>query len=389
MIVKDAEAAAHHHERHAGLDQPPGQQRLFAEAIAAVGVPQPVRLLLDLQGRTRFAGQDHRQRLPSVMVHPLHRPADVQVAPQSIELHAQRVAVLGTGHVHARRQFQPADQVSLGNRLVLGPQMAGAPHVGMPKRVGRVGHADEGRHLRVVGPAKAGGESAHRRIAPHERAGRGGFQVLPSRGVAGLHHGGMMIDAIAAIDRADHRHAVEQARLQRQVFAKANAGHYGGNRAERPPHLHRSIGLGVPRIEMTGAAGEPEENHRLAAGLAAAGGLGSSPQHDRQRQTGDARQARLEKPPSRADLNQIAAGWLQQGPSSCGKVLRGVLGARKTVGHDSSCVRIEDQITSQSLTAPPSLLGGPHDFALPSARPLTRPRRACSVERMIEKRASQ
>jgi hypothetical protein len=37
-----------------------------------------------------------------------------------------------------------------------------------------------------------------------------------------------------------------------------------------------------------------------------------------------------------------------------------------------------------SSAAPPSLLGGPHDSALPSARPLTRPRRACSVERMIE-----
>ena len=37
-----------------------------------------------------------------------------------------------------------------------------------------------------------------------------------------------------------------------------------------------------------------------------------------------------------------------------------------------------------TLTAPPSLLGGPHDSALPAAKRLTRPRRACSVERMIE-----
>ena len=88
-----------------------------------------------------------------------------------------------------------------------------------------------------------------------------------------------MIDAVATIDRADHRHAVEQARLQRQMFAKADAGHLSGNRAERAPRLRRSIGLGVPRIEMTRTAGEPEENHRLAAGLAAAGGLGSCPQN--------------------------------------------------------------------------------------------------------------
>src|SRR5262245_45379861 len=48
MIIEDAKAAADHHERHPGLNQPPREQGLFAKAVASVGVAESLGLLLDL-----------------------------------------------------------------------------------------------------------------------------------------------------------------------------------------------------------------------------------------------------------------------------------------------------------------------------------------------------
>ena len=64
------------------------------------------------------------------MVHPGHRVADVQVAPQAVELPAQPCTVLGPSHADAAGQRQPARQFVASDRLVSAAQRAGPQDVG-------------------------------------------------------------------------------------------------------------------------------------------------------------------------------------------------------------------------------------------------------------------
>ena len=207
VIVEDAEAAADDHEGDACLDQPAGQKGLFAEAVAAVGVADSVGLPLDFDGFSGLAGEDHVEGLAVVLIEPGHRVAGIQLAPQAVELAPQSVAILGARDAHPFGHVEAADEVGFANGVVGGAQVARAPNIGIPQRIVGFGHADEGRHLAIVGSAELGGEGTHRGIASLQRAGETGLQILKRLRVARLHHGTVMIVAVAAIDRTDVRPA--------------------------------------------------------------------------------------------------------------------------------------------------------------------------------------
>ena len=61
VVIKVAENGAHGHKRDPGLDETPRQERLFPKAIAAVGIPDTIRLLIQTERPLRLAGQDHGQ----------------------------------------------------------------------------------------------------------------------------------------------------------------------------------------------------------------------------------------------------------------------------------------------------------------------------------------
>ncbi len=149
----------------------------------------------------------------------------------------------------------------------------------------------------------------------------------------------MMIVTVAAIDRTEDGQPVENAGLQRQVLAEADARNFRGDRGEGPADFDGRLGLGIPRIEMTGTAGQPEENDGPPSRPILRSGLGSTTQHVGQRQAGDACQAGLQEPPSGADVNQIGPGRLQQSPLPGNEVLDHVSATHKFFGHDCSSAR--------------------------------------------------
>ena len=53
------------HQRHAGLDQPPGQQHALAPAVAAVAVAHGRRLLVEVERRPRRPAAEQVERLPA------------------------------------------------------------------------------------------------------------------------------------------------------------------------------------------------------------------------------------------------------------------------------------------------------------------------------------
>ena len=115
-------------------------------------------------------------------------------------------------------------------------------------------------NTRLVRPSKPRGERAHRRVT----AAVGERWRLRQR-VAGLHGGGVMIAAFPAIHGADQGQPVHDTGLQRQVLAHSEAGDLGVDRPKRTANLDGGTGFGVPRIDVAGTAGEPEENHRSFA----------------------------------------------------------------------------------------------------------------------------
>ena len=88
VIIENSEGAADRHKGDAGFDQTPGQQSALAQAVAAIDLANPLRLLIDPERLPRLAGHDNFQCLPAVMVHPVHGVAGVEVAAQVVELPA-------------------------------------------------------------------------------------------------------------------------------------------------------------------------------------------------------------------------------------------------------------------------------------------------------------
>ena len=72
-----------------------------------------------------------------------------------------------------------------------------------------------------------------------------------------------LVVAVPAVHRADDRELVEHRRLLRQVLAERDAGQPGGDDAEGAAVLERAVGLGVPGVDLAGAAGHPEQDDAL------------------------------------------------------------------------------------------------------------------------------
>ena len=106
-----------------------------------------------------------------------------------------------------------------------------------------------------------GNNRANGRVLLGNGVGTGfGFQVRC------LEHRVWLMVAVPGIHRADDCELIEHARKLRQVLAYLYAGQPGGNHAKGAPVFNRPVWLGVKRINMTGAAGHPEQDHRLVAG---------------------------------------------------------------------------------------------------------------------------
>ena len=102
-----------------------------------------------------------------------------------------------------------------------------------------------------------------------------------------------LVVAKRGIHRADDGQLVHQGRLLRQVLAEAHAGKLRGDRAERPADSDRRIRLHVPRIDMAGAAGHPNQDDALAARQCVAGCRCSSAARSRSANDNPAKPARL------------------------------------------------------------------------------------------------
>src|SRR2546422_933453 len=125
----------------------------------------------------------------------------------------------------------------------------------------------------------------------------------------------MMIRAFAAIDGSNNGQTVENARLQRQMFAYANAWHLCANGAEWSAFLDRRFGLRIPRIQVTWAAGEPKQNHGLEIRPGSGARFSTTAQDVGQREARDTGDPRLQKPPPRTDTNQVGGGRWQLSPA--------------------------------------------------------------------------
>ena len=135
--------------------------------------------------------------------------------------------------------------------------------------------------------------------------------------LAGLEDLVRLVVAVPGVHRADDRELVEHRRLLRQVLAEQDAGQPGGDDAERAAVLERAVGLGVPGVDLAGAAGHPEQDDGLASPdrPARLGGAGPVAEQVRQAQPGQARQAGLEQlrrlattsPPAPAGLRSAKA----------------------------------------------------------------------------------
>jgi hypothetical protein len=87
------------------------------------------------------------------------------------------------------------------------------------------------------------------------------------------------------------------------VLAEKNAGQPGGDRGERSTILERTIRFGVPCIDVTGAAGHPEEDHGAVRGEGSnrAGAGITGEEQSGKGKTGAASEACLEEAAARSD----------------------------------------------------------------------------------------
>src|SRR5579883_905498 len=92
-------------ERHAAFNEPPGQEAALTEKVAAIGIPQFVRLLLEIE-RLDGGGTHHRDSTPISSAMALG--GDAGVLGEKFLLHLVKHGKPGIGAlgVHVARQIE-------------------------------------------------------------------------------------------------------------------------------------------------------------------------------------------------------------------------------------------------------------------------------------------
>ncbi len=271
-------------EGDAGLDEAAGEHCLLTPEVLAVAVADGLGLLGEVERLAGAATEEKLDGLAVVDVQGVELAGTFQLAAEAVEVAEQGAAVEEAVLREAGRQaeevaggFAAGIDADVGiNRepgSVVGDEgvVAAAEVTG----VGEVGtgglKGDVRGHARSVGPAVLGDDGADGGVlvALGIDAG-GGESVAGLEGLVGL------VIAAGGIDGAEDRELVEHGRLLRQVLADDHAGDLRLDDAEGAAVLDGSVGLGVPGVDLTGAAGHPEEDDGLvvrAEGLAFLGGL--------------------------------------------------------------------------------------------------------------------
>ncbi len=168
----------------------------------------------------------------------------------------------------------------------------------------RFHEGDVGRHRRMVRPAPT----------RHHRADRGiemavAIDAGSRLGVAGLEDTIRLVIAVRRIDGTNDREAVEHGGLFRQMLAQQHAGQARAGDSKGTTILRGPVGLGIPGVDVAGAARHPQEDDALARGRwpARLRSLRAVPQQGRHAQARQASQARLEQI---ATAEQHEALWL-------------------------------------------------------------------------------
>ena len=116
------------------------------------------------------------------------------------------------------------------------------------------------RYSRSVGPAVLGDHRADRRC--HFGTGiKPGLRIE----MPGLKDPVRFMVTMSCVYRANNRTAVEHRRHLGQVLAKQDAWQLRLNHAKRAAILQRTIGFGVPRVDLAGTARHPQKNDGFVA----------------------------------------------------------------------------------------------------------------------------
>ena len=94
VVVEVAPRSADQYERDSGFNQPSREQRFLTDAFPTVQVASGVCFALQVERFLDLAGNDHLVRLLCRTIKRSQRAVLIDVLPQSIELHPQRVPVL-------------------------------------------------------------------------------------------------------------------------------------------------------------------------------------------------------------------------------------------------------------------------------------------------------
>ncbi len=156
--------------------------------------------------------------------------------------------------------------------------------------------------------------------------------------IAGLKDLVRLVVAVAGIDGTDEREAIEQRRLLRQVLANENTGEPGCNRGKRAAVLVGTLRFDVPRIDVAGPAGHPQEDHAFAVlrGTEAGRGLGTGAKKIRQGEARKPGQAGFEHPAAAFQHKTFAPPGVEK-PE---RVLMVVFRPVQVLCHHESCGRL-------------------------------------------------
>ncbi len=321
LLGLDVVAPVDLHERHAVLDQPPAQQARLAEARPPVAVAQPFRLGPQLE-HGRRARRQHAEGLVAVVVQGPRRPHLVGLTSRLVHGPQQPLAVGEAFGRQVRRQLQTGDAGAVGGvvdeaeGVVQAAQGAAAlADDGLLALVQLAADDHEGRLFRARG-ADAGHHAAQRRA---RHAGQGHpVEADGPRPAAGQPEGaGHAVVVGAGLQRAQHGQPVGQAGGLREQLAEADAGDAGRDGGEGAAVLRRGVGLGVPGVELGGAAPQPQQQDRPGR-PGHAGGGGAQPSQVAERQAQDRAGADLEQGAARdalAGAGAVVAEQQHGGPS--------------------------------------------------------------------------
>ena len=117
------------------------------------------------------------------------------------------------------------------------------------------------RHARIVGTVVLGNKRADGRIHPPVAiAARGGLAVTC------LESHVWFVITLVSIHGPHDSELVEHRRLFGQTVTDDDARLGGLDHAKWTTIVVRSVGLGIPRVDMAGTTGHPQQDHRLAVG---------------------------------------------------------------------------------------------------------------------------